>query len=116
VTNSHVVEDTSSITMTLEDGRTLSVVSALTGSVANLAVLKIDTQDLPTVQIGDSSNKLQVGDWVAAIGNSSVWGQALPRGLLTPSGFLYPCRPERLCLTLSRQMQPLIPVTMEGLW
>ncbi len=85
VTNSHVVEGASSVTVTLGDGRTFSVESVRTDSVADLAILKINAQDLPALRIGDSS-KLQVGEWVAAIGNSLGLGISATAGIVSALG------------------------------
>jgi serine protease Do len=71
VTNNHVVEGAETITVTLDDGRTFSVdiSTVATDSLTDLAVLKIDAENLPAATVGDS-RKLRVGDWVVAIGNS----------------------------------------------
>ncbi len=71
VTNNHVVEGAESITITLDDGRTFPVDmdTVATDWITDLAILKIDTQNLPAVSVGDSSD-LRIGDWVVAIGNS----------------------------------------------
>lgn len=71
VTNNHVIEGAESITVTLDDGRIFSVDinTVATDPLTDLAILKIDTENLPAVSVGDS-NELRVGDWVVAIGNS----------------------------------------------
>ncbi len=71
VTNNHVVEGAEGITVTLDGGRTFSVDidTVATDPLTDLAILKIDTENLPAVGVGDS-NELRVGDWVVAIGNS----------------------------------------------
>ena len=68
VTNHHVIEDANKITVTLYDGKAYE--ATLVGSDANsdVAVLKIDADNLTPVTIG-SSTELVVGDEVAAIGN-----------------------------------------------
>jgi len=85
VTNDHVVEGASSVSVTLEDGRTFSAESVHTDSVADLAVIKINAQDLPALQIGDSS-KMQVGQWVVAIGNSLGMGISATKGMVSALG------------------------------
>lgn len=85
VTNSHVVEGASNITVTLEDGRTFPAVSVSRDDVADLAVVKINATDLPALQIGDSS-KLQVGEWVVAIGNSLGLGISATKGIVSALG------------------------------
>ena len=84
VTNNHVVEGASSITVTLDDGRTLSVdtTSAFTDSLNDLAILKVDAQNLPALKIGDSS-KLRTGDWVVAIGNALGQGIRATEGIVS---------------------------------
>jgi len=71
VTNNHVVEGAENITITLDDGRTfpVDVNTVATDPLTDLAILKIDAENLPAASVGDSS-KLRVGDWVVAIGNS----------------------------------------------
>lgn len=85
VTNNHVVEGASNVTVTLEDGRTFSAESVHTDSVADLAVVKINAQGLPALQIGDSS-KMQVGQWVVAIGNSLGMGISATKGMVSALG------------------------------
>jgi serine protease Do len=68
VTNEHVIDGASSVTVTLSGGR--SVPARIIGADAktDLAVLKIDVQNLPVAKFGDSS-KVRVGDTAIAIGN-----------------------------------------------
>jgi serine protease Do len=85
VTNNHVVEGAKSITVTLEDGRTFSAESVHTDPVADLAVVKINAQNLPALRIGDSS-KLNVGERVVAIGNSLGMGISATEGIVSAVG------------------------------
>jgi serine protease Do len=85
VTNNHVVEGANSITVTLEDGRTFPAETVHTDPVADLAVVKINAQDLPALQIGDSS-KLNVGEHVVAIGNSLGMGISATEGIVSALG------------------------------
>jgi serine protease Do len=84
VTNNHVVEGASTITVTLDDGRTLAVDtnSVFTDRLNDLAVLKVDAQNLPALKIGESS-KLRIGDWVVAIGNSLGLGISAKQGIVS---------------------------------
>src|SRR5690606_35471574 len=68
LTNAHVVADADSVTVRLTDRRefTAEVIGADRGT--DVAVIKIDANDLPTVQIGDAS-ALSPGQWVLAIGS-----------------------------------------------
>ena len=85
VTNNHVVEGASSVTVTLEDGRTFSAESVHTDSVADLAVIKINARGLPALEIGDPS-RMQVGQWVVAIGNSLGMGISATKGIVSALG------------------------------
>ena len=71
ITNNHVVEGAKGITVTLDDGRILSVDmdTVATDPLTDLAILKIDAENLPAASVGDS-DELMIGDWVVAIGNS----------------------------------------------
>ncbi len=71
VTNNHVIEGAESITVILDDGRIFQVDTntVATDPLTDLAILKIDAENLPAVSVGDS-NELRVGDWVVVIGNS----------------------------------------------
>jgi len=68
LTNNHVVHDASDITVTLNDKRTFKakIVGADPGT--DVAVIKIEGDNLPAVPVGDS-DKIRVGDWAIAIGN-----------------------------------------------
>ena len=69
LTNNHVIDGASTITVTLQDGTILPATLVGRDKAADLAVLKIDAgHKLPFVTFGNSGN-LQVGDWVLAIGN-----------------------------------------------
>jgi len=82
ITNNHVVEGAQSITVTLDDSRTFPVVSVFTDPLSDLAVLKINAQDLPTATVGNSST-LRVGNWVVAIGNSLGQGIRATQGIVS---------------------------------
>ena len=75
LTNYHVIAGAESLRVSLPDGRSFPADVVGTDPQTDLAVLKIDGEDLPTAPLGDS-NKLQVGEWVVAIGNAL----ALPGG------------------------------------
>ncbi|MCA1843738.1 MAG: trypsin-like peptidase domain-containing protein, partial [Actinobacteria bacterium] len=69
VTNNHVVDGATSITVTLADGRKMAARVLGRDTTADLAVVKVDAGGLPAVKIG-SSDALVVGDSVVAIGNA----------------------------------------------
>ncbi len=68
VTNNHVVSGAEDITVTLNDNREFSARVIGLDETTDLALIKIDTNDLPAITIGDS-DALKVGEWVLAIGN-----------------------------------------------
>lgn len=68
VTNNHVVENADEITITLNDNREFTARTIGTDPDTDLALLKIDGEDFPTLPIGDS-DALKVGEWVLAVGN-----------------------------------------------
>jgi len=84
VTNNHVVEGAEVISVTLDDGRTFTVAPSTiaTDPLTDLAILQIDAENLPAVDIGDSST-LRVGDWVVAIGNSLGLGISAANGIVS---------------------------------
>jgi len=68
VTNNHVIENANEITITLNDKRTFKATLVGADPSTDLALLKIDATNLPTLEIG-SSDDLRVGEWVLAVGN-----------------------------------------------
>jgi S1-C subfamily serine protease len=82
VTNNHVIADATSIKVTLADGRTFPSVAARADIANDLAVIKIDARNLPVATIGDS-DKLQVGQPVAAIGNALGLGINMSGGWIS---------------------------------
>ena len=68
VTNYHVVEDGTSVSVIMNDGTELEAKVVGADSTNDIAVLKVEAQNLPAVTLG-SSGELTVGDMVVAIGN-----------------------------------------------
>ncbi|MBI4303929.1 MAG: trypsin-like peptidase domain-containing protein [Chloroflexi bacterium] len=85
VTNDHVVAGARTVTVTLEDGRTFPAVAIRTDPTADLAVIRINAQNLPALAIGDSS-RLQVGEWVVAVGNALGLGISATKGIVSALG------------------------------
>lgn len=79
VTNSHVVHGANKVTVTLDDGRTFTAIAVYSDPRSDLAVVKIDVQNLPAAETGDSS-QLKVGQPVAAIGNALGLGITMKGG------------------------------------
>lgn len=82
VTNNHVVAGTQNIAIVLGDGSTFNAVMVRTDPLTDLAVIKIDAQNLPAADIGDSS-ELRVGEPVAAIGNALGLGIRMTGGWIS---------------------------------
>lgn len=91
VTNNHVVAGAQTITVTLDDGRTFTadINSVFTDRLNDLAIFSIDAQNLPALEIGDSST-LRVGDWVIAIGNALGLGIRATEGIVSRQGVSIP--------------------------
>ncbi len=69
LTNKHVAESGSTLTVLMASGKSYSATVAAEDPTNDLAILKINATGLPVVDLGDS-NSLQVGQWVVAIGNA----------------------------------------------
>lgn len=82
ITNFHVVQNAQEVEVGLQDGRKLPADPVALNPDLDIAVLKIDTKNLPTLDLGDSS-KLQVGDFVVAIGNPFNLGQTVTSGIIS---------------------------------
>ena len=85
VTNWHVIRDVDEILVQLADGRVAVPKLVLTDPETELALLKIDLPDLPTVRMG-RSDTLEVGDVVLAIGNSLGLSQSVTMGIVSATG------------------------------
>jgi len=68
LTNNHVVSDASDITVTLNDERTFKASVVGTDPESDVAVIRIEGDNLPYLTLGDS-DRIRVGDWAIAIGN-----------------------------------------------
>ncbi len=86
LTNYHVVEGASSLTVTLEDGRQLAGRVVASDPTHDLAVVAVNATGLPTVAIGDSST-LQVGQTLVAIGSPlGTFTDTVTSGILSATG------------------------------
>jgi S1-C subfamily serine protease len=82
LTNNHVVENATKITVMLKDGREFRGQVVGTDTTSDVAVVKISGTNLPTVQLGDSSS-LTVGQRVIAIGNPYGLSQTVTTGVIS---------------------------------
>jgi serine protease Do len=85
LTNNHVVEGASDIKVQLSDKREFKAKLIGADTRTDVAVLKIDAKDLPTLTLGDSS-KMQVGDMVFAIGDPFGVGETATMGIVSATG------------------------------
>jgi len=85
VTNNHVVEGATTVTVTLEGGQTYTASAIYTDSFSDLAIIKIDATGLDAARTGDSS-ALKPGQWVLTIGNSLGLGISATSGIVSALG------------------------------
>ncbi len=85
LTNNHVIQGADEINVVLADGRAMPATVVGTDAETDLAVLRIQGDNLPAARIGDSA-KLRVGDVVLAIGNPFGVGQAVTMGIVSATG------------------------------
>src|SRR5690349_14300928 len=85
LTNAHVVREAKDVTVKLSDRREYTAKVLGTDTTTDIAVLKIDAKDLPTVRLGDP-RQLEVGDPVLAIGAPYGLEQTATQGIVSAKG------------------------------
>jgi Do/DeqQ family serine protease len=85
LTNNHVVDEADELKVLLNDEREFTAKVIGTDPKTDVAVIKIDAADLPSVTLADSA-KLRVGDVVFAIGNPLGVGQTVTMGIISATG------------------------------
>jgi len=85
ITNNHVVENASKVTVGLSDKRQFDATVIGTDPLTDLAVVKIDANNLPVAFLGNSDN-LKVGQWVMAIGNPLSLSSTVTAGIVSAIG------------------------------
>lgn len=85
LTNNHVIKDADKILVLLQDGREALAKVIGIDRETDLAVLKIDLNELETITIGDPSQAM-VGDVVLAIGNPYGFGHTVTQGIISATG------------------------------
>lgn len=82
LTNNHVVEDANEIIVRLNDRRQMTAKLVGADDRADLALLKVDGEDMPTVETGESS-EVEVGEWVLAIGSPFGFEYSVTAGIIS---------------------------------
>ncbi len=85
VTNNHVIKDASEIEVTLSDNKTYKAKLIGTDVNSDVAVIKIEADNLPFMVFGDS-NSVSLGEWVLAIGNPYNLGTTVTAGIVSAKG------------------------------
>ena len=88
MTNNHVVQGADKIEVTLNDGQVRQATLVGTDPRTDLAIIKvekIDNQDFPFLELGDSEN-LEVGEWVIAVGNPFQLQASVTAGAVSAKG------------------------------
>lgn len=82
VTNNHVIDGAEKLEITLNDNRTFNATVIGTDATTDLALIKIDAENLPVIPIGDS-DALKVGEWVLAVGNPFGFTSTVTTGIVS---------------------------------
>jgi serine protease Do len=85
LTNNHVVENATQVTVTLTDRSEYDATVVGRDPSTDVAVLKIEGRNFPTVKVGDSE-VLEVGDWVLALGYPLSLGETVTAGIVSAKG------------------------------
>ena len=85
LTNYHVVNDATEVIVSLTDRREFKAEVIGVDMLSDLAVLRIDGEDLPSLRMG-SSEELKVGDWVVAIGSPFSFDFSVTAGIVSAKG------------------------------
>lgn len=89
LTNAHVVADAKEVTVKLVDRREFTAKVIGQDETSDVAVLKIDAKDLPTVKLGNPDN-VAVGEWVVAIGAPFGFENSVTQGIVSAKGRTLP--------------------------
>lgn len=85
ITNNHVIEDASSIKVTLNSGDSYQGKLVGADPVTDIALIKIEADELPLLRFGDSES-LKLGEWVLAIGNPYGLNSTVTAGIVSAKG------------------------------
>lgn len=85
LTNAHVIDGADTVTVTLKDGRNFKGQVLGEDELTDVAVVKIQASNLPTVEIGNSE-QLRPGEWAIAIGNPLGLDNTVTAGIISATG------------------------------
>ncbi|GEO02392.1 serine protease [Adhaeribacter aerolatus] len=85
VTNNHVIDKADKIEVVLDDKRKFEATLVGTDPSTDLALLKVNANNLPTIRYGNSDN-LRVGEWVLAVGNPFNLNSTVTAGIISAKG------------------------------
>lgn len=85
ITNAHVVDGSDKVEVTLKDGKTYAGKVMGADSLTDVAVIKIEAENLPAVTFADSE-QLQPGEWAIAIGNPLGLDNTVTTGIVSATG------------------------------
>lgn len=89
VTNNHVINGADQVEVTLFDNRVFPATVVGADPATDLALLKVQAEDLPAIEMGDSDD-LRVGDWVLAIGSPYDLRSTITAGIVSAKGRSFP--------------------------
>lgn len=85
ITNNHVVEKAATLTVTLSDNRKFTATVIGRDDKVDLAIIKIDATNLPTLDLADS-DQAEIGEWVLAVGNPLDLTSTVTAGIISAKG------------------------------
>jgi serine protease Do len=85
LTNNHVIREADEIKVQLHDKRTLEARLIGADPLTDVAVIKVDDKNLPVARLGDS-DKLEIGEWVLAVGNPLNLSSTVTAGIVSAMG------------------------------
>jgi Do/DeqQ family serine protease len=85
ITNNHVIENAESVDVTLNDNRTFDAKVIGRDPSSDIALLKVDANNLPFIKWGDS-DQLRLGEWVLAVGNPFNLTSTVTAGIVSAKG------------------------------
>jgi S1-C subfamily serine protease len=113
LTNNHVVEGATALSVTKQDGVTLDAVLIGTDPATDLAVIRASGSDLPYAVLGESS-RLKAGQLVIAIGNPFGFNSTVSTGVVSALGRALRSRDGRLIENIIQHTAPLNPGNSGG--